>query len=41
MRVIQLKEKAREMAWWLKALSALEEDPGLIPSTHTATHNHL
>jgi hypothetical protein len=25
----------------LRALAALPEDPGLIPSTHMATHNYL
>lgn len=29
------------MAQQLRALSALLEDPVLIPSTHMATHNHL
>jgi hypothetical protein len=29
------------LAWQLKALAALVEDPGSIPSTHIQTHNHL
>lgn len=30
-----------EMAQWLRARDALPEDPGSVPSTHPATHNHL
>lgn len=30
-----------EMTQWLRALAALPEDPGLIPSTHVAAHNSL
>ena len=30
-----------EMAQWLRALTALSEDPGSIPSTHMAAHNCL
>lgn len=29
------------MTWWLKALGALTEEPGPIPSTHVAVHNCL
>ena len=29
------------MAHLLRALAALAEDPGSVPSTHTAAHNHL
>ncbi|KAK7798640.1 hypothetical protein U0070_002731 [Myodes glareolus] len=39
-----LKKKipgAGEMAQRLRALTALPEDPGLIPSTHMAAHNCL
>lgn len=32
---------AREVAQWLRALTALAENPGLILSTHTVAHNHL
>jgi hypothetical protein len=28
------------MAQWLRALIALTEDPGSIPSTHMMVHNH-
>jgi hypothetical protein len=37
----KLKFKAGEMAQWLRALSALPEDPGLTPSSHMAAYNHL
>lgn len=30
---------AEEMALWLRALAALQEDPFLITSTHKAAHN--
>ena len=30
--------RAREMAWQLSALVALEEDPGSIPSTYMSAH---
>ena len=30
-----------ELAQWLKALPALPEDPGLIPSTHMVAYNSL
>jgi hypothetical protein len=30
-----------EMAPQLRALTALPQDPGSIPSTHTAAHNHM
>ena len=30
-----------EMAQQLRALSALAEDLGLAPGTHTVAHNHL
>jgi hypothetical protein len=36
-----LKNWAGEMAQWLRALAALLEDPGFIPSTHTAAHSCL
>ena len=29
------------VAQWVTALAALPEDPSLIPSAHTVTHNHL
>ena len=32
---------AGEMALWLTALAELAEDPGPVPSTHMAAHNHL
>ena len=32
---------AEEMAQQLRALTALPEDPGSIPSTHMAAHNCL
>ena len=32
---------AGEMAQWLKALTALREDPGSVLSTYTAAHNYL
>ena len=32
---------AKEMSGWLRALAALAEDPGLVPSTCMAAHNHL
>lgn len=33
---------AREMALWLRALTAFPTDPGSIPSTHVVVaHNHL
>lgn len=34
------KDGARKMAQGLKALG-FPEDPGLVPNTHTASHNHL
>ena len=38
----QLKETgevgAMEKAWQLRALTALAEDPGLVPSTHMTAH---
>lgn len=42
-----LKQKAKgnpetgEMAQGLRTLAALPEGVGLIPITHTVTHNHL
>jgi hypothetical protein len=30
-----------EIAQWLRALGALPEGLGLIPSTHMVAHNHL
>jgi hypothetical protein len=35
----QTKQGAREMAQWLRALSALPEVLSSIPSTHMAAHN--
>lgn len=37
------KEKARAIkkAQWLRALSDLTKDQGLIPSTHMTVHNHM
>jgi hypothetical protein len=32
---------AGEMTQWLKALDALPEDPGSIPSTHMEVHSYL
>jgi hypothetical protein len=32
---------AKEMAEWLRALAALPEDLGLIPSTHMVAYNCL
>ena len=29
------------MAQWLRALAALSEDPGLIPSIHMVAHDHI
>ena len=34
-------KRAREMVPWLRALAALTEDWGSIPSTHMAAHNCL
>lgn len=31
----------REMTWQLKALVALVEDLGMVPSTHIAAHNSM
>jgi hypothetical protein len=31
--------RAREMAWWLRELAALPENPSSIPSTHMVAHN--
>ena len=31
----------REIAHWLRGMAALPEDPGSIPITHMAAHNHL
>jgi hypothetical protein len=33
--------RAREMAQWLRALTALPEVLSSIPSNHMVTHNHL
>lgn len=33
--------EAGEMAKWLRALPALPEDPGSIPSTYMVVHNYL
>ena len=35
----QERQKAGEMAQWLRALAALREDLGSIPSTHKAAHS--
>ena len=35
------KNRVREMAQQLRALAALAEDLGSVPSTHTVVHNHL
>ena len=32
---------AGEMIQWLRALTALAEEPGSIPSTHMVAKNHL
>ena len=32
---------AGEKAQWLRALAALSEDPGSVPSTHMVANNHL
>lgn len=32
---------AGEMALWLRTLTMLTEDPGLVASTHMAAYNHL
>lgn len=32
---------ASEMSWGLRAHNALPEDPGSIPSSQIAVHNHL
>ena len=39
--IIKENGGAGEMAQWLRALDALPEDPGSIPSTHMAVHNCL
>ena len=36
-----LKTRTREMVQWLRALVALAEDPGSVPSTHMVAYNHL
>lgn len=33
--------EAEEMAQWVREYTALVEDSGLVPSTHTVAHNHL
>ena len=33
--------EAGEMSQWLRELASLPKDPGSIPSTHMAAHNHL
>ena len=35
------QERTGEVTQWLRALAALPEDPGLIPSTHITAHNFL
>jgi hypothetical protein len=37
----KIKIGAGDMAQQLRALPALPENPGSIPSTHMAAHNHL
>ena len=37
---VSINPETGGMAWWLRALTALPEDPGFIPSTHTVTHIH-
>ena len=32
---------AGEMAQWLRTAGVLVDDPGLVCSTHTVTHNYL
>jgi hypothetical protein len=34
------KNQATEMPQWLRAVTALPEDLGLIPSTYMVAHNH-
>jgi hypothetical protein len=36
-----LKTRTREMVQWLRALVALAEDPGSVPSVHMVAYNHL
>jgi hypothetical protein len=38
---INIYSGAGEIAQQLETLTVLPEDPGSIPSTHIATHNHL
>jgi hypothetical protein len=38
--IIKSTIEAEEMAWQLKSLVALAEDPGAVPSTHVVTHSH-
>lgn len=35
------KDEAREMAQWLKALTAIQKVPGSTPSTQAAAHTRL
>lgn len=39
--LLSLSLGAKEVAPWLKALAALQENLGSIPSTHVAVHNCL
>lgn len=32
---------ASKMAKWIRSLTALTEDTGLVPSTHITGHNYL
>jgi aminoglycoside phosphotransferase (APT) family kinase protein len=38
---IKKKKRAREMAQWLRVLTALSEVPSSNPSNHMVAHNHL
>jgi hypothetical protein len=33
--------RAAEMAWWLRTLIVLVEDPGSVPSSHITAHSCL
>lgn len=41
MFIKEIKTGAKEMAQWLRAVTALSENLVLSPSTHMAAHNHL
>ena len=38
---IKLNTGAGEMAWWLRALAALAENPGLVPGALMTAQNHV